>query len=151
MKKVVSILLALVLSLGMVSLSACGLIDEFYKEQSGHEHEYLKFLRDEYTHTGLCVCEDTAEPEPHVDLDGDNKCDICNYEILEKHTHSYGNYVKNKNEHYKECSCGDKIENGAHKDSNTDYVCDVCGYELERPATHTHSYGNYVKNKNRRL
>lgn len=132
MKKIISILLTIVLSLSMVSLTACDLLGGD-KIEPEHEHEYLKCLSDENAHWGVCSCSATTEPMPHEDLDGDKKCDTCNYTMPETHTHSYGDYVKNESGHYKECSCGDKTENGAHKDNNTDYVCDVCGYEMERP------------------
>ncbi len=144
MKKFISILLSVVLSLSMFSLVACDLIGE---DKPEHEHEYLKIAFDEQTHWKVCSCEEITDVSKHEDLDGDNKCDICGSNMPVSHTHSYGDYVKNASGHYKECSCGDKIENGAHKDNNIDYVCDVCGYEMERPTTHTHSYGNYVKNK----
>lgn len=59
MKKFISILLSVLLAFSVVSLSACDLISG-EKEQPGHEHEYLKYLSDKNTHTGVCSCSATT-------------------------------------------------------------------------------------------
>lgn len=45
------------------------------------EHEYTKLNYNTTSHWYECTCGDKAEPQDHVDSDGNDECDVCDYTI----------------------------------------------------------------------
>ena len=98
-------------------------------------HTYGEWQYDETYHwcdwscsLDLCDIDTTGE---HIDKDGDNVCDTCNYIILNC-VHTYGEWQYNETHHWCDWSCSlnmCRIETtGEHFDEDENGICDKCGY-----------------------
>ena len=84
----------LILFLCLCCFAACDLSqkpEESEVETSGCKHEHTgEMLINEYTHfyQYTCGCPSNEIAEMHLDNDGDERCDICEYNMSE-HEHIY--------------------------------------------------------------
>lgn len=98
-------------------------------------HTYGEWQYDETYHwcdwsCSLELCDIDTVGE-HIDKDGDNVCDTCNYIILNC-VHTYGEWQYNETHHWCDWSCSlnmCRIETtGEHFDEDENGICDKCGY-----------------------
>ncbi len=138
MRKTMSLLLCLVLSLSVVTVfTACG---------GGEEHTHTfatDWAWDDTNHWHNATCEHadvTSEFGAHVDKNNDDLCDVCSY--AKDHTHTYDTTVWKWDEsyHYHAGNCGHEVkqDEAAHMDENNDGLCDICAYDYD----HMHTYAN---------
>ena len=119
MKKRTWPLILILTVLSMAVLASCG-----------HEHAY-SWKSDSEKHWQECECGDKKDEGAHVDENGDDTCDVCEYNM---HAHAYS-WQSDANKHWQACGCGDKKDEGAHVDAinnqtsakGADDLCDVCG------------------------
>ena len=122
MKKKTLPILMLIAGLSTAALAACG---------HSHKYEWMN-SEDGTTHWQECECGDKISEGPHIDVDENGKCDVCD-------AHVHNNYVLKTNalNHWQECECGHKVDESAHIDfknnetgaDEADHKCDVCGNE----------------------
>lgn len=71
----------------------------------------------------------------HIDLNLDNKCDVCGYttssDVCE---HIEGEYKSNEDGHWREytCGCSAPTTLEKHLDLDSDNYCDACGYNIHK-------------------
>lgn len=101
-----------------------------------HTHKYEAiWMTDAYAHWHECSCTDRTNLSAHTDLNGDGRCDVCNYLLPvtpPDHIPEYGSAWKyDAYSHWQECSCGVCRTNiTAHADTDKDGKCDTCGYVM---------------------
>ena len=135
MKRVLSIVLVLALSLG--ALASCGPGEE------PHTHTYSdKLSSDSANHwyDATCDCEDAPITKlQHIDDNNDGACDICKFT---DHEHTYSeDWTVDCTNHWNAADCGHIVAGAniaAHTDENTDGKCDVCAYVIND--IHEHYY-----------
>lgn len=118
--KLLAIILVAVISLlALASCNKCDhpLLEEWEGDQNGHWHP-----------TACEHGEFRSEPEPHVDENEDEKCDLCAEKV--KHNHTFeSKWTITEDKHWKVATCSHtdiKGDEGAHVDENLDAACDVC-------------------------
>ena len=75
MKKLVSILVSIILSLVAMSMLLIGV-------GCGHTHKFSdEYKNDQTSHWKECSCGEKADVEKHKDSDNDNICNVCNYKM----------------------------------------------------------------------
>ncbi|MBR2930537.1 MAG: hypothetical protein IKC32_04840 [Clostridia bacterium] len=106
-------------------------------EDIPHEHSYgAEWKKDATSHWHECECTDKQDLGEHTDLDHNDVCDVCSFEL--PHVHYYPDLWRSDNEsHWHECACGEKTDLAEHPDEGGDEICDVCEAEI----VHVHSYG----------
>ena len=106
--------------------------EESEVETSGCEHEHTgEMLINEYTHSYqyTCGCPSNEIAEMHLDSDGDERCDICEYNMSE-HEHIYENHHDENGHGWSyTCGCLTPPNFALHSDGDNDGECDVCGYD----------------------
>ncbi len=139
MKKVsLLVLVCMILSLAFVS---CDMI-------TPHEHSFgTEWLNDGKNHFNACSgCSEKGSLEAHIDSNGDNACDICNFPIenlYSVHEHEYNTaWAFDAVNHFHTCkTCGGVTASAAHADANGDNACDVCSFTMKNLfETHTHDH-----------
>ena len=100
----------------------------------GDSHDFGEYKMTDDEHYKTCVCGEETDRGYHDDMNEDNACDICNFDMTVVHAHDYGTTWKtDKDNHWKECACGDKTDIASHTDSNSDNKCDTCDYDIPVP------------------
>lgn len=119
----------------MFYLTACD--SSLPSNPSKHTHDYSEIGYDSVLHWYYCK-EDNfrkdGSEENHFDYNGDNYCDVCNFDMSTIHTHDYSVYDADSSNHWKVCSvCGAKnpiSSYEAHHDEDINGSCDVCGWDM---------------------
>ena len=139
-----------------------GICDVCEYSDPDHSHSY----KDEWTtneeehwHDADCGHDLVSEQAPHVDVENDGVCDVCQW-FDSTHTHTYEEtWSVDAGHHWNASTCGhtgavkdlerhaDEDVNGycdtcnylmcTHADFDVDGICDICGYE---DPDHTHTY-----------
>lgn len=101
---------------------------------SSHVHTFdtANWSSDESYHWHAATCSHTTEMTDyaeHIDDDGDDLCDVCNYDL---HVHRFKTeWTSNSTDHWHESRCGhdvySEVGNHVYTDAN-DFTCDTCGY-----------------------
>ena len=98
-----------------------------------HTHTYGEWVRDAYGHYRKLICDKCVEPtvfDPHKDMNGDNYCDVCEYEMGSEHLFKW-HYNEDGHIKIPLCDCCDySDEMYLHKDEDKNNVCDECYYLL---------------------
>ena len=124
--KIFVLILALTLAVGM--LASC---------QPECEHPLSeKWASDENGHWHPFTCEHGEKAKdasvPHVDVDEDGTCDVCEYKVGHDHT-STDEWTYDETHHWKAATCthtDEKIEYSLHSDENIDGFCDGCSVHV---------------------
>ena len=113
-------------------------------DHTEHTGRWLSFeIGHSYQFT--CGCPSAAEIEVHYDNDGDQICDVCDYEMPPKTCTQPFEWVGYEEGHVMHmlcdcCEAPDVIE--PHEDKNGDLVCDLCNYIMPVPE-HTEHTGRW--------
>ncbi len=127
-----SLLLLLTASLATIGLAAC---------DDDHTHTYGDTWASDTTyHWHGATCEHTEESSdkaPHVDIDDNGICDVCEYDYAHEHEFEE-QWTQNATHHWHAPTCTHSLKDdeAEHVDENNDGVCDVCLYD----GGHIHAY-----------
>lgn len=108
----------------------------FFMGCSNHKHKYGEWVIDEEGHYLPLICDKCNQPtvmEPHKDLNNDNKCDECGYDLnIVIHEHTWSWHIEDEIGHIKTfvCGCPSEEDITPHFDFTKDGLCDDCGYEI---------------------
>ena len=98
-----------------------------------HKHKYGEWVINEYGHYHPLICDGCTQPtvmEPHADLNIDNKCDECGYDMGDEHLFMWNGTAEG---HHKKALCGCcnyPEEVYPHIDDDKDNICDMCKYSM---------------------
>ncbi len=96
--------------------------------QGTHKHIFdTPWKVSDTEHWKECSCGEKKDVAKHIDNNGDEKCDICEYNM---HIHNFV-YNSDATHHWKKCECGVDQTKEEHIDANNDWECDVCKYIFE--------------------
>ena len=103
-----------------------------------HEHAFgTEWISDGTYHWNVCQCGEQANRASHADGDIDEKCDVCNADVLHEHFFDI-TWQSDESNHWNTCICGQITNVAAHIDADFDEKCDVC----EAYVLHEHTFGD---------
>lgn len=107
-----------------------------------HRHDFSpNWDFDEDRHWHSCICGEPTDIAPHMDVDGNQLCDICEIAVSPSlHEHHYGNsWNANESHHWRSCICGETTDIASHTDVDGNQFCDTCEIAVS-PLLHEHNF-----------